>query len=41
MMTLSGCEMLGDIFKAGAWIGAIGVIIIVAIIYFIVRAFKR
>jgi len=29
---LPGCEVVGGIFKAGAWVGALAVILIIAII---------
>ena len=34
-LTLSGCEAIGDIFKAGVWVGALAVILIVAGIGFL------
>jgi hypothetical protein len=34
-MTVAGCELAGDIFQAGAWVGAIVVILIIAVIGFI------
>jgi hypothetical protein len=34
-MTLAGCEAIGDIFKAGVWVGVLFVVIIIAIIGFI------
>jgi hypothetical protein len=40
-LTFSGCELIGDIFKAGIWVGIIIVIIIAAVIMWIVRKFKR
>ena len=33
---MSGCEAIGAIFKTGFWAGAIGVLIIVGIIGFII-----
>lgn len=41
LMTFSGCAMIEDIFAAGAWVGAIGALIIFLVIFFIVRSFKR
>ncbi len=35
-LTLSGCELIGDIFKAGVWVGVILVLVVVAIIGWIV-----
>ena len=33
--TLPGCEVVGGIFKAGAWVGALAVILVIAIIGFL------
>ncbi len=35
-LTLSGCELIGDIFKAGVWVGVVLVLVVVAIIGWIV-----
>lgn len=35
-VAMSSCQAIGDIFKAGAWTAIIGVIIVVAIIFWIV-----
>ena len=32
VVTLPGCEVVGGIFKAGAWVGALAVILIIAIV---------
>ena len=45
LLTLSlffipGCEVIGEIFKAGVWVGIIIVIAIIAVIAFIARTFK-
>lgn len=40
-MTLSGCEMIGDILQFGIWVGVILVAIVVAIIYWLYRTFSR
>jgi uncharacterized membrane protein YkvI len=34
-LTLAGCEVVGDIFKAGAWVGALAVILVIAIVGFL------
>ena len=34
-MTFAGCELAGDIFEAGAWVGALAVVLIVGMIGFI------
>lgn len=31
-MTMAGCELAGGIFKAGAWVGAIGVLLVIGIV---------
>lgn len=36
---LSGCEVIGGIFKAGLWAGIIVVVIVVAIVIWIIRKF--
>ena len=35
-VSLSSCTAIGDIFKAGAWTAIIGIVIVVAIIFWIV-----
>lgn len=35
-LTLTGCHAIAEIFKAGVWVGAILVIIVVLIVSFIV-----
>ncbi len=39
--TLAGCQAIGDIFKAGVWVGVIVVVVILGIILMIARAFKK
>jgi hypothetical protein len=36
MVALSGCELVGDIFKAGVWVGVLIVVGIIALIIFLV-----
>ncbi len=36
-VTLSSCELAGDIFKAGAWTAIIGIVVVVAIIFWIIN----
>jgi hypothetical protein len=31
-MSTAGCELIGGIFKAGVWVGAIGVILLVVLV---------
>ena len=40
-LTITGCEMIGDIFKAGVWVGIIIIIAIVAVIAFIAKLFSK
>jgi uncharacterized membrane protein YkvI len=32
---LAGCELVGDIFQAGMWVGAIVVVLVIAIVGFL------
>ena len=34
-MSSAGCEVVGDIFQAGMWVGAIFIVLIIAIVGFI------
>lgn len=36
LLGLSGCELIGDIFKAGVWSGIILVVVVLGLIIFIV-----
>jgi hypothetical protein len=36
MLTLVGCELIGDIFKAGVWVGALLVIGIIGLVIWMV-----
>ena len=35
-ISLSSCQAIGDIFKAGVWFGVIGVIVIIVIIFWLI-----
>ena len=35
-VTLAGCEVVGGIFKAGFWVGAIAVVAVVLLLVFVV-----
>lgn len=35
-MMLSGCQLIGDIFKAGVWAGVLMVVVVVALVIFVV-----
>jgi len=34
-MTLTGCEVIGGIFKAGVWTGVIAIVLVVIVVGFI------
>jgi hypothetical protein len=40
-VSAAGCELIGGIFKAGIWVGAIGVILIVVLLVMAVGKFRR
>lgn len=33
---LAGCEVVGGIFKAGVWVGVLGVVLVVVLLVFVV-----
>jgi len=37
----SGCEFIGDIFKAGIWVGIILIIAVIAVIGFLIKLFSK
>jgi hypothetical protein len=39
-MTASACELIGGIFKAGVWVGAIAVILVVVLLVVVVAKVK-
>jgi hypothetical protein len=40
MVAMSGCSIIGGIFKAGAAVGVIAVIVVIAIIIWIISMFR-
>ena len=40
-ITASGCEVIGNIFQAGMWVGIIVIVAVIAVIAFIVRLFSK
>ena len=36
-----GCEVVGGIFKAGVWVGGLGVIVVVVLVAFAVMKMRR
>jgi hypothetical protein len=41
ILFLSSCEIIGDILEVGVWLGIILVVLVVALILWIVRKFRR
>lgn len=41
VVTLSSCELVGDIFEAGFWAAIIVVVIVIAIIVWLFNRFRR
>lgn len=39
-VSAAGCELIGGIFKAGVWVGAIGVILAVVVVVWLVAKVK-
>ena len=39
-MLLSGCAVVGDIFKAGFWVGTLAVVVVVGGIVFVASMFR-
>jgi hypothetical protein len=37
ILSLSSCEIVGDIFKAGVWVGVLVVVGIIALVLFLLR----
>lgn len=40
-VTLSGCEVIGDIFKAGVWVGVLLVLGVIGIVIWLVSRMNR
>lgn len=40
VMAMSGCTAIGDIFKAGAAVGIIAVVVVIAIIIWVISLFR-
>ena len=41
IISLSSCAAIGTIFKAGVWVGIVGIVIVVIIIFWIIRKFSN
>lgn len=40
-LLLSSCDAIGTIFKAGAWVGIVGVVLLVGLVMFVINRFRR
>ncbi len=36
LITLSSCELVGDIFEAGVWVGVLAVVGVVGLVFFLI-----
>ena len=41
LITLSGCQAIGDIFKAGVWVGILGVVLVLILIFWLIGRAKN
>ena len=41
LILLSSCQAIGDIFKAGVWVGIIVVVVIIALVLWIIGKAKK
>ena len=41
MFSLSPCELIGDIFKAGVWAGLLLVPVVIALVIWIISRFRK
>jgi uncharacterized membrane protein len=41
MLSLTSCELIGDIFKAGVWAGVLMVVLVIALIVFVIGRLFR
>jgi hypothetical protein len=37
LFTFTGCSVIGDIFKAGIWVGVLVVVVVIALIFWIIK----
>ncbi|MDB5901635.1 MAG: hypothetical protein JWM26_513 [Betaproteobacteria bacterium] len=40
-LSLAGCEVIGDIFKAGMWVGVLAVVAVIVLIGFVISRFRK
>ncbi len=41
LLPLTGCDVIGDIFKAGAYTGIFVVVLLIVLVLWLVRRFRR
>jgi hypothetical protein len=41
VLFLPGCQVVGQIFEAGMWVGVVGVLIVLALLGFVFSRFRR
>jgi hypothetical protein len=41
LILIPGCEFIGDVFKAGVWVGIIIVIAIIAVVVGLIKMFSK
>lgn len=41
LVTLSSCELAGDIFQAGMWTAVILIVLVIVLIMWLLRRFRR
>ena len=41
LVMMSGCQVIGDIFKAGVWVGIIVVVVIIALVLWLIGKTKK
>ncbi len=40
-LLLGGCELIGDVFKAGLWVGVFIVVAVIVFVGYIISRFRR
>ncbi len=40
-VTLSGCDLIGDIFQAGMWAAVIIIVLVIALVMWLLRKIRR
>lgn len=40
-LTSAGCELVGGIFKAGVWVGGLGVVAVIVLVFVVFAKLRR